>query len=102
VSEEQAQGVKPGLERHIQTLVTSVTLALLMWTGVTLVDLRDRLARMEEKIITLNSEIQRAQSDRFTMSDWRREKEFLDERFRRLEEDTKFFHREDRPNGRGR
>ncbi len=93
MSEDQATPLKGGLERHVQTLVTSVTLALLMWTGVTLVDLRDRLARMEEKIITLNAEIQRAQTDRFTMSDWRREKEVLEDRFSRLEKESDFYHR---------
>jgi TolA-binding protein len=95
VSEETApaQQVKGGIERHIQTLVTSITLALLMWTGLTLVDLRDRLARMEEKIISLNADLTRAQADRFTMTDWKREKENLEERFRRLEREDEYYRR---------
>lgn len=96
VSEDIQDRPKAGIERHIQTLVTSITLALLLWTGVTLVDLRDRLARIEEKQITMNLEVSRAQTDRFTMSDWKREKEILDDRFRRMERDSEYYHREEK------
>jgi hypothetical protein len=64
-----------------------------MWTGLTLVDLRDRLARLEEKIISINADVNRAQADRFTATDWKREKEILDERFRQLERETDWYHR---------
>lgn len=34
-------------ERHAQTIVGSVLLALLLWSGNTLLDVRDRLGRIE-------------------------------------------------------
>jgi hypothetical protein len=86
MTDEQADR-RPGIERHIQTIVTSITLALLMWTGMTLVDLRDRLARMEEKMISQAAEVQAAKAEKFTHNDWKREKEILAEQFKRLERD---------------
>jgi hypothetical protein len=92
---------KIGVERHVQTIVTSITLALLMWTGMTLVDSRDRLARLEEKLISLAVNVQDGKLDKFSESDWKREKEIIDERFRRLERDIELKHREE-PYGKSR
>jgi len=87
VSEEEIPIKRGGFERHIQTLVTSITLALLMWTGVTLIDLRDRLARMEERLISVKAELLISQENKFSATEWRREKEIIEDRFRRLERD---------------
>jgi hypothetical protein len=98
--EDDEPNPKNGIERHIQTIVTSITLALLLWTGMTLVDLRDRLARMEEKNVNLQSLILNFTGDRFTGSDWKREKEVIEERFQRLERDMERRHTETPLNGR--
>jgi hypothetical protein len=36
-----------GFERHAQTIISAVVLALLAWTGTTLLDVRERLTRIE-------------------------------------------------------
>ena len=36
-----------GFERHAQTTISAVVLALLAWTGTTLLDVRERLTRIE-------------------------------------------------------
>lgn len=35
------------LERHTQTIISSVVLAILLWTGVTLLDVQNRVVRIE-------------------------------------------------------
>lgn len=77
------EGKRPiaGFERHVQTIVTSITLALLLWVGQSLVDLRDRLTRFEERVVNLQAQVQQGTDDRFRGTDWRREKERIDERF---------------------
>ncbi len=40
--------IKPtGFERHAQTVIGAILLALLLWTGSALIDVRDRLGRIE-------------------------------------------------------
>lgn len=72
------------LERHIQTILTGVVAGLLGWVGISLLDLRDRTTRLEVQITSLNSLVADGTSDRFRGSDWRREKERLDDRFNSL------------------
>ena len=38
---------KSGIERHTQTILSSVVLALLLWTGATLLDIQNRVVRIE-------------------------------------------------------
>ena len=38
-----------GFERHGQTIIGAVLLALLLWAGMTLLDVRDRLGRIETR-----------------------------------------------------
>lgn len=40
------------IERHIQTIVTAVLLAVLLWTGNTLLDVREKLARIEQRQVS--------------------------------------------------
>jgi hypothetical protein len=37
-----------GFERHVQTVLATVIVAILLWSGATLLDVRDRLIRLEE------------------------------------------------------
>jgi hypothetical protein len=41
-------------ERHAQTVIGAVLLALLLWTGSSLIDVRDRLGRIEVYQINAN------------------------------------------------
>ena len=70
-----------GFERHAQSALTAAAVALLVWSGSTLVELRDRLTKMEERLATLNVQVNTGIDDRFRGTDWRREKQVLDERF---------------------
>lgn len=38
-----------GFEKHGQTIIGAVLLALLLWAGMTLLDVRDRLGRIETR-----------------------------------------------------
>ena len=75
---------RSALERHAQTVITAVVLAVLMWVAQSVVDLRDRVIRFEEKITNLQAQVNVGTDDRFRKSDWLREKERLDERFSAL------------------
>jgi predicted nucleic acid-binding Zn-ribbon protein len=46
------------LERHIQTVVQAGLLAVLLWIGGTVVDVRDRINRMEEKMVSLGMQVE--------------------------------------------
>lgn len=37
------------IERHAQTIIAGVLLILVTWVGSTVVDIRDRVARIEER-----------------------------------------------------
>jgi hypothetical protein len=84
-SDETGAGDKHFLERHIQTVAISVSLALLFWGASTLVDIRDRISRFEERLASITAQVQQGTDDRFRGSDWRREKERLDERHNQLQ-----------------
>lgn len=83
------------LERHAQTLIGLVVAALLGWVGMTVQDLTTTVARMEEKIVSLERQIDILQAntrDRYTKQDASRDlgvvQKMLDdhaERIRRLE-----------------
>jgi ABC-type phosphate transport system auxiliary subunit len=61
------------LERHIQTMVQAALLAVLLWIGGTVVDVRDRVNRMEERAIALSSQVEdmRLENKRTTDDRWR-------------------------------
>lgn len=46
------------IERHIQTVVQAALLAVLLWIGGTVVDVRDRMNRMEEKFNNLSVQVE--------------------------------------------
>jgi uncharacterized protein YukE len=61
------------LERHIQTMVQAALLAVLLWIGGTVVDVKDRVNRMEERAIALSSLVEdmRIENKRTTDDRWR-------------------------------
>ena len=81
---EENFGPKSGLERHVQTILVAATIAILSWQLLTILDLRDRLIRFEQQMLSLQSQINQGTDDRFRGSDWRVQKERLDERFYEL------------------
>jgi hypothetical protein len=73
------------LERHVQTIIVSATIALLGWVLLTTLDIRDKLSRFEERLLNLQTQVNAGTDDRFRASEWRREKEVIEERFNRIE-----------------
>jgi hypothetical protein len=82
---DEQERPRSALEQHIQTVIAAVLLALLLWNGNALVDLRDKVGRFEERLLTLQSQVNASTSTHFSVSEWRREKEVIDDRFQRLE-----------------
>jgi hypothetical protein len=75
------------IERHIQTIITALLLAALLWTGNTLLDIKQKVTTLEIQVQVMQTQLASGVDDRFRGSDWRREKEVLDDRFRRIETD---------------
>lgn len=75
------------IERHAQTIIVAVLLGLLLWSGSTLLDIRTDVTTLKVQVGTLQGEIRAGTDDRFRGSDWRREKEAVDLRFRHIEDD---------------
>ena len=75
---------KSVLERHVQTILVAGTMALLSWVLLSVLDIRDRLTKFEERLATLHAQVNTGTDDRFRGSDWRIQKERLDERFNNL------------------
>lgn len=46
-SKRRASIDRSAFERHAQTIVAGLALGILTWTGVTLLDVRERITRME-------------------------------------------------------
>ena len=65
--EDRRSGASGGtaLERHAQTLIGIVVASLLGWVGVTVQDLTTTVARMEEKIVSLERQIDILQSNSY-------------------------------------
>jgi hypothetical protein len=61
------------LARHIQTMVQAALLAVLLWIGGTVVDVKDRVNRIEERAIALSSLVEdmRIENKRTTDDRWR-------------------------------
>lgn len=58
MSEEQQQRTNsPGLERHIQTVLTALAVMLLGWVGMTLVDTRSSLVTLSAQVGFLKEQI---------------------------------------------
>ena len=75
----------PTLERLLQTIIVAVTLGALGWTGTTLWNMREELARMGERLAGVQAALADGAADRFRSTDWARERSRLDERHIDLE-----------------
>lgn len=73
------------LERHVQTIIVSATIALLGWQLLTTLDIREKLTRFEERLLSLQGQVNSGIDDRFRGADWRREERALNDRFDRVE-----------------
>ena len=72
------------LERHVQTILVASTMAILSWVLLSVLDIRDKLTKFEERLATLHGQVNTGIDDRFRGSDWRIQKERLDERHHTL------------------
>lgn len=80
------------MERHIQTMVQAGLLAVLLWIGNTVVDVRDRVNKMEERAVALSAQVEemksstsRTMDDRWRGSDHRTYASQVDSRFSLLD-----------------
>ena len=85
MGEDNDVGQRSLLERHVQTIIVSATIALLGWVLLTTLEIRDRLSRFEERLLNLQTQVNVGTDDRFRATDWRREKEIIEDRFNRIE-----------------
>ena len=74
------------IERHIQTILVAGTMAILSWVLLSVLDIRDRITKFEERLVGVQAQVNQGTDDRFRGSDWRIQKERLDERFFELKE----------------
>jgi hypothetical protein len=83
--ENEERGRGSATERHVQTVVVGILLALLLWNGNTLIDLKTDVATLKVTVGGLDGALRVSGEDRFRASDWRREREILEQRFQRNE-----------------
>jgi len=72
---------KSDVEKHVQTVIVAVLLALLLWAGNALLEIKNDVTTLKVQVVTLTSEVRSGTDDRFRATDWRREKQLLDDRF---------------------
>lgn len=73
------------IERHAQTIIVAILLALLLWAGATLLTIRDDVTTLKVQVAQMEGQLRNAGDDRFRGSDWRREREIIEARFNRIE-----------------
>jgi len=72
-------------ERHAQTIIALGVLGLVVWAGNTLLAIKDEVTTLKVQVTVLQTQLQNAGDDRFRGSDWRREREIIEQRFNRIE-----------------
>jgi len=72
-------------ERHAQTIIALGVLGLIVWAGNTLLGIRDDVTTLKIQVNVLQTQLQNAGDDRFRGTDWRREREIIEQRFNRIE-----------------
>ncbi len=83
MSEEQP--TRNALERHFQTLVGAVALALLFWIFSSVQELNITVARQSEQIVELANKVAAGTNERYRISDAIRDFADRDRRLDRLE-----------------
>ncbi len=66
-----AEMIKAGFEQHLQTVLTTVIIAAILWTGNKIVDYQSRLIRVEEQLLAMNKKLDIITSMRATIDDLR-------------------------------
>jgi hypothetical protein len=72
-------------ERHAQTIIALGILGLVVWTGNTLLTIKDDVTTLKVQVGNLQGQLNNAGDDRFRGADWRREREIIEARFNRIE-----------------
>ena len=83
-NDEEVFARRSPLERHIQTIIVAASMAILSWVLLSVLDIRDRLVKFEERLSSVQATVNAGTDDRFRGQDWRIQKERLDERFTEL------------------
>lgn len=82
--------VKPpiiGMERHVQTIIQVVLVALILWSGQSTLEIKDKVARLEEQIRALSKDVATSSNDRYTGAQAARDNEAIHRRFATLEKE---------------
>lgn len=72
-------------ERHLQTGIQVVLVALIIWFGQSTLDVKDKVARLEEQIRSVQRDLSSANADRYTSQQASRDFESLTGRITTLE-----------------
>lgn len=72
-------------ERHLQTGIQFVLIALILWSGQTTLDLKDKIARLEEQFRGLQKDFSAASTDKYSATQATRDMEALASRMTNLE-----------------
>lgn len=73
------------MERHIQTAIQIVLVALIIWFGQSTLDVKDKVARLEEQIRSVQRDLTSAHADRYTSAQATRDFEALSNRMTLME-----------------
>jgi hypothetical protein len=74
---EDEKMVSSGFERHIQTVIQIVLVALIIWAGQQLVNTSNRVVSLEVKVGALETHIRSATSDLYTERQAQRDQAIL-------------------------
>lgn len=87
----KTQLLRYGLERHVQTAIQIILVALILWSGQSTLEIKDKVARLEEQFRAVQKDLAIATNDRYTASQATRDFDNLSRRMASLEkqqEDT--------------
>jgi endo-1,4-beta-D-glucanase Y len=54
-----SEDTKTGLERHLQTILSAVALAIMLWVGSSITQTRESLARLDERVAGVQERLAR-------------------------------------------
>lgn len=83
---------QPVMEKHLQTGIQILLVALILWSGNTTLELRDKVARMEEQLRSLQTTSLAATADGYTRSQAQSELGELRRRIESVERNTEKEH----------
>lgn len=71
----------------MQTIIQVVLVALILWSGQSTLEIKDKVARLEEQIRALSKEVANSATDRYTGAQAARDNETLHRRLSAVEKD---------------